>query len=109
MPDLLYVRDPLTVQLFEAWGMAAEHGAWRSRWSEPTGTVTMGGSYFAEWQKLRSAGWLIQAELFVPTYSSGGASYVRALPLAADGSAGSRSEAPDEIKTPGARPGVDAS
>lgn len=67
------------------------------------------GAYFAKWQKYRDAGWLIQAELFVPTYCNGGASCVRALPLAADGSAGSRSEAPDGIKTPGAKPGVEAS
>jgi len=82
-PDLLYVRDPLTVQVFEAWGMAAEHGTWRSTWGEPPGTVTMGGTYFAKWQKYRDAGWLIQAELFVPAYCNGGASCVRELPVAA--------------------------
>jgi hypothetical protein len=62
--------------------MAAEHGTWRSTWSEPSGAVTTGGTYFAKWQKYRDAGWLILAELFVPAYCNGG-SCVRELPLAA--------------------------
>jgi ketosteroid isomerase-like protein len=71
-PDTVYVRTPSIVEVFEPWSVASERGEWTGRWTEPDGTVQVGGTYLAQWRKVDGA-WLIQAELFVPTACRGSA------------------------------------
>lgn len=71
-PDVIYVRTPGSVEVFSPWGVAAEAGQWTGQWSE-AGTVTrLGGSYYAQWRKIEGR-WLIQSEVFVPTWCEGSA------------------------------------
>lgn len=82
-PDMVIARDPTSVEVYEPWGMAAEDGRWESSWTAPTGRTTLSGRYFAKWQKYGDAGWLIQAEVYVPTSCSGTPCSDRPLPYAA--------------------------
>ena len=70
--DVLYVRTPQTVQVFEAWGMASESGTWTGSWTENGQKIELTGTYMAKWHKLDGS-WLIRAEVFVPLTCSGGA------------------------------------
>jgi hypothetical protein len=81
-PDMELVRDPSRIRVFEAWGTAHETGRWRRSWTTPEGVVTVSGIYSAKWQKYQDAGWLIEAELFVPTDCGGGSDCRRPLPEA---------------------------
>jgi hypothetical protein len=80
-PDLELIREPMAIRVFDAWGMAHEEGQWRAAWTEPDGRVIVGGSYCAKWQTYQDAGWLIEAELYVPTQCSGGRYCQRPLPV----------------------------
>ncbi len=71
-PDTKYIRTPSSIEVFVAWGVAAERGDWVGTWTEPDGPLVIGGTYQAQW-RLNDGVWLIAAELFVPTYCSGGA------------------------------------
>jgi len=71
-PDTVWVRTPMTVDVFASWTVASERGEWTGRWTEPDGVVEIGGTYLAQWRKLDGV-WLIQAELFVPTHCRGSA------------------------------------
>lgn len=68
--NTIYRRTPSRVDVFSEWGVASERGEWVGRWTEPDGTVEIGGTYLAQWRKT-DGGWLIQAELYVPTRCSG--------------------------------------
>ena len=69
-PDTIYVRKPVTIDVFEPWQVASERGEWIGTWTEPDGKVEIGGTYQAQWRKIGGR-WLIQAELFVPTRCKG--------------------------------------
>jgi ketosteroid isomerase-like protein len=69
-PDTVYVRTPLSIDVYAPWSVASERGEWTGRWTEPDGVVTIGGTYLAQWRKVDGR-WLIQGELFVPTQCSG--------------------------------------
>jgi ketosteroid isomerase-like protein len=77
-PDTVYVRRPATIDVYPAWSVASERGEWTGRWTEPDGTLEIGGTYLAQWRKAEGQ-WLIQAELFVPTRCTGSA-YCRRRP-----------------------------
>ena len=77
-PDTVYVRRPATVDVFAPWNVASERGEWVGRWTEPDGKVEIGGTYQAQWRKIDDR-WLIQAELYVPTYCRG-SDYCRRRP-----------------------------
>lgn len=77
-PDTLYVRTPMLVEIFAPWSVASEQGTWVGRWTEPDGAIEIGGRYQARWH-CTAERWLIQGELFVPTYCHGGA-YCRISP-----------------------------
>ena len=77
-PDTIYVRTPNTVDVFAPWNVASERGEWIGRWTEPDGKLEIGGTYQAQWRKIDDR-WLIQAELFVPTYCRG-SEYCRQRP-----------------------------
>ena len=70
-PDTIYIRKPLTIEVYAPWDVASERGEWTGKWSEPDGPLEIGGSYQAQWRKIDGR-WLIQAELFVPAYCRGG-------------------------------------
>ena len=69
-PDTVYVRTPGTIDVFTSWSVASERGEWSGRWTEPDGTLEIGGTYQAQWRKIDGR-WLIQAELYVPTHCRG--------------------------------------
>src|SRR5687768_14057034 len=69
-PDTIYVRTPNTVDVFPPWNVASERGEWVGRWTEPDGKLEIGGAYQAQWRRIDGR-WLIQAELYVPTYCRG--------------------------------------
>lgn len=70
-PDTIYVRRPVTVEVYPAWAVASELGDWIGRWTEPDGPLEIGGTYQAQWRKVGGE-WRIQAELYVPTHCTGG-------------------------------------
>ena len=69
-PDTIYVRKPVTIEVYPQWSVASERGEWTGKWSEPDGALEIGGTYQAQWRKINGR-WLIQAELFVPTHCTG--------------------------------------
>ena len=69
-PDTIYVRTPITVDVFAPWHVAAERGEWIGKWTEPDGPLEIGGTYQAQWRRVDGR-WLIQAELFVPLRCTG--------------------------------------
>jgi ketosteroid isomerase-like protein len=69
-PDTIYVRKPITVEVYAPWNVASERGEWTGKWTEPDGIMEIGGTYQAQWRKIDDR-WLIQGELFVPAYCRG--------------------------------------
>ena len=69
-PDTIYVRKPITIEVYAPWSVASERGEWTGKWTEPDGVLEIGGTYQAQWRKLNDR-WLIQGELFVPTHCKG--------------------------------------
>jgi len=69
-PDTIYVRTPITVEVYAPWNVASERGEWTGKWTEPDGALEIGGTYQAQWRKIDGR-WLIQAELFVPLRCKG--------------------------------------
>jgi ketosteroid isomerase-like protein len=69
-PDTAYVRTPSAIDVYEPWDVASERGEWTGRWTEPDGSLTIGGTYLAQWRKIGGR-WLIQGELYVPTHCRG--------------------------------------
>ena len=76
--DVVYVRAPDEVKVFEPWGMASERGRWVGSWTDTDGKINIGGSYFAKWRKVNGR-WLVESETYVPETCSGGA-YCRTVP-----------------------------
>jgi ketosteroid isomerase-like protein len=70
-PDTIYVRRPVTIEVYAPWSVASERGDWTGKWTEPDGALEIGGTYQAQWRKIDGR-WLIQAELFVPVRCKGG-------------------------------------
>lgn len=77
-PDTVYVRTPVTIDVFSTWQVASERGEWTGRWTEPDGVVQIRGIYLAQWRKVDGT-WRIQAEVYVPTACTG-SSYCAAHP-----------------------------
>ena len=73
-PDVIYIRTPENIQVFEAWGMASETGHWTGRWTESENgleeQVALKGTYFAKWHRIDGK-WMIRAEIFVPLHCRG--------------------------------------
>ncbi|HSR14412.1 MAG TPA: nuclear transport factor 2 family protein [Gemmatimonadales bacterium] len=70
-PDVVYVRTPDSVAVNRSWAVAAEQGHWTGQWTQAGASIRIGGSYYAQWRK-SDGRWLIQAEVFVPTWCEGG-------------------------------------
>ena len=71
-PDLIYVRTPFAIEVFEAWKMASESGTWTGSWTENGEKVRLTGTYYAKWHKVADQ-WQIRAEVFTPLTCNGGA------------------------------------
>ena len=69
-PDTIYVRTPITVDVYAPWNVASERGEWIGKWTEPDGALEIGGTYQAQWRRIDGR-WLIQSELFVPLRCTG--------------------------------------
>ena len=69
-PDVVYIRNTETIEVFKDWGMASEYGNWIGRWTEEGIKVELTGRYFAKWHFVGGR-WLIRAEIFVPLTCSG--------------------------------------
>lgn len=77
-PDVVYLRTPDEVRVFEPWGMASERGHWTGSWTDTDGKISIGGSYFAKWRRVNGA-WFVESETYVPGTCTGGA-YCRTPP-----------------------------
>ena len=77
-PDVVYLRTPDEVKVFEPWGMASERGHWTGSWTDTDGKIQIGGSYFAKWRRVNGV-WLVEVETYVPERCTGG-SYCRTSP-----------------------------
>lgn len=77
-PDVMYLRTPAQVRIYEPWGMASEQGQWTGSWTDTDGKIQIGGIYFAKW-RLKNGSWLVESETYIPTSCTGGA-YCRTPP-----------------------------
>ena len=68
--NVVYFREPETIEVNEQWGQAAESGRWTGRWSDRDGSTRVGGVYFAKWRKVNNQ-WMLLAEVFVQTSCAG--------------------------------------
>ena len=67
-PDVVYRRQPETIEVSRSQPLAAERGVWIGQWTTDTGPVEMRGHYMAMWRKTAEEGgmaWRIRSELFV--------------------------------------------
>jgi hypothetical protein len=71
-PDLIYVRTPSAIDVFQGWKMASESGTWTGSWTENGEKIQLTGTYYAKWHKVGDQ-WLIRAEIFTPVNCVGGA------------------------------------
>ncbi|MEQ9425167.1 MAG: nuclear transport factor 2 family protein [Cyclobacteriaceae bacterium] len=78
IPDVIYIRTPNKIEVFEDWNMASENGEWVGRWTDGQDKIELSGSYYAKWHKVEGK-WLMRAEVFTPLKCSGG-SYCDKLP-----------------------------
>ena len=69
--EVVYIRNPETIEIFPAWEMAAESGRWIGTWKSGDEKVEVTGTYYAKWKKLNDQ-WMISAEVFTPLKCSGG-------------------------------------
>lgn len=71
-PDLIYVRTPSSIDVFQGWKVAGESGTWTGSWTENGEKIRLTGTYYAKWHKIEDH-WLIRAEIFTPLSCEGGA------------------------------------
>jgi ketosteroid isomerase-like protein len=69
--DVVYIRNPETIEVFPAWEMAAESGRWIGTWTNGPEALKVVGTYYAKWRKINNQ-WLISAEVYTPLSCSGG-------------------------------------
>ena len=69
--DVVYIRNPETIEVFPAWEMAAESGRWIGTWKNGDESIEVVGTYYAKWKKINNQ-WLISAEVFTPLRCRGG-------------------------------------
>jgi ketosteroid isomerase-like protein len=76
--DVVYERRPVSVDVYQPWGMASEIGVWTGSWTDTDGKVRLSGMYFAKWRKVAGR-WLVESETYVPRRCQGG-SYCQTAP-----------------------------
>jgi ketosteroid isomerase-like protein len=77
--DIVYVREPNSVDVAANWPLAFETGIWKGHLGGPQGPIVISGKYSAQWVK-RGGQWLIRAEVFVALQGSGSGASLTAAP-----------------------------
>lgn len=62
--SLIYVREPVLVEVSSDFPLAFESGIWSARYGSASGPLAMTGRYSAQWVKSEGS-WLIRSEMFV--------------------------------------------
>lgn len=70
-PDVVYIRTPEKINVFQSWRVASEYGQWEGSWTDPDGKIEVGGTYYAKWHRVENK-WRIRAEVYTPTHCQGG-------------------------------------
>ena len=68
--ELIYQREPVSVEISAQWPLAFEEGSWTGHFGRATGPVLVGGRYAAQWVK-RNGRWLIRGEIYVALTCAG--------------------------------------
>ena len=68
--ELIYQREPVTVEVSAQWPLAYEEGTWVGHLRRADGPPMIGGRYAAQWVK-RDGKWLIRGEVYVALTCSG--------------------------------------
>ena len=77
--ELIYQREPTSVEVSGHWPLAYEAGTWVGRLGRADGPVLIGGRYGAQWVK-RSGRWLIRGEVYVALTCAGTGCALAAVP-----------------------------
>jgi hypothetical protein len=77
--NLVYQRDPGTIDVSVHFPLAFETGTWIGQLGGIGGPAVIGGRYSAQWVK-RAGSWLIRSELFVALSCSGAGCSYQAVP-----------------------------
>ena len=62
--ELIYQREPASVEISAQWSLAYEEGTWVGHLGRADGPAMIGGRYAAQWVK-RGDRWLIRGEVYV--------------------------------------------
>lgn len=62
--ELIYQREPSSVEVSTKWPLAYESGTWAGHFGRADGPTRIGGRYTAQWVK-RDGKWLIRGEVYV--------------------------------------------
>lgn len=68
--ELIYQREPTSVEVSAHWPLAYETGVWVGHLGRADGPALIGGRYAAQWVK-RGERWLIRGEVYVALSCSG--------------------------------------
>lgn len=77
--ELIYQREPSTIEVSAAWPLAYEEGTWTGHLRDVAGPAVIGGRYTAQWVK-RDGRWLIRSEVFVALTCAGTGCASKAMP-----------------------------
>ena len=77
--ELIYQREPASVDVSAHWPLAYEAGTWAGHYGRADGPIRIGGRYAAQWVK-RDGKWLIRGEVYVALTCSGVGCASKAVP-----------------------------
>ena len=77
--ELIYQREPASVNMSAQWPLAYEEGTWVGHLGRADGPALIGGRYAAQWVK-RGGRWLIRGEVYVALTCSGAGCASAAMP-----------------------------
>jgi ketosteroid isomerase-like protein len=77
--EYMYHRQPLRIDVYEPWNVAAEHGRWRARWTDTDGPIDVEGEYLIHWRR-EPDGWFVHSEMFATPLRCQGGHYCSAAP-----------------------------
>lgn len=77
--ELIYQREPASVDMSAHWPLAYEEGMWVGHLGRADGPALIGGRYAAQWVK-RGGRWLIRGEVYVALTCSGAGCASAAVP-----------------------------
>jgi ketosteroid isomerase-like protein len=77
--ELIYQREPSTIEVSDTWPLAYEEGTWTGHLRDAAGPAVIGGRYSAQWVK-RDGRWLIRGEVYVALTCAGNGCASKAVP-----------------------------